>query len=511
MKSGRTKLFLGMASGGWIFLFFWWILFSAFSRAVSLVDYCGPITYGEGIVTWMSWKLGRWEWPYGDIRSVPSLYSCYGFLPSAAALLISGLLAPGSLNCQGGELLYSGRILTVISWAAGAVFLGAIRQPSIWQRVMAAGLPISLFSSGVFMYSWRIDPFLCAVLSGTMLLASGPRVWDSKYGPWFLCALAAMVTLTKPVALVEFSYFLAIGFLLSGRSGWKPALLRSTVGIASGVASVILADWLSSGWMLNNTVSVQALSGWKSLAGTWDGLHRFSLVPAFPLFAVLFLVFLVRGDGKMAFVLWAAAAWSLAVHCKHGGAENYFIPLCCAASPLLARMAGNLPPVKAIVCFAGLALAVTGGWGDRMKFGWAAIGPEQVSNAGELVLMCRGGTVLSEDCLFPAMAGVEPLVTDVFQLGCVQAAKGGDISAWLEKSKGGVIAGGRVLALCGKSGNEGLSLDIGSTESYAFYTNFRCSWSEKGLTTNPFPTVLPVFFVTCLVGLIGLALRRTLA
>lgn len=457
-------------------------------------------------MTWMSWRMGRWEWPYGDISGVPSVYSCYGPLPSLVALLLSKVvILPGSIP-DGGGMFFSGKVIAFFSWAIVAACLFSIRQGSLWQRALAAAVPFGAFAGTVFMYSWRVDPFLCAVFAGTMLYYS--RHPDKpRLGIGIVFSL--LVAFTKPTALIEYPLFVSMGLLLGGGGPRKSFRhLAKSTGMAA--AGLLLFNLLSGGWMLNNILTVQAMSGWKDIEGVFYGLRALARQPMFPLILGLLIVSFLREGRWVAAVLWLATLFALATHTKEGGAENYYMPLTVLVGPVLAKTAGSLPGFKGFV-LAWCAIFLLLGGGDRMSLKWSGWGGFlKTSRIESTVQLFKEKEILSEDALFPVMSNREPLVSDLYQLIAVQSRKGGDLEAWLKRATGGVVGGGRMLHACGEQ-KMTVELKMGGGEWYSYYPNFQCAWRQSTPSRTPFPTVAYIFLAMGGAGVLRLAIRRGMA
>lgn len=490
-------------SGAWLCLFFCGVTAFSLYKVWALTGSPAPFTYGEGIMTWMSWRMGLGEWPYGDILGVPSVYSCYGPLPAIIALALSAILPVPSSVAAGGELLFAGKILTFLSWVCVAACLASIKQPSIWQRALSAAVPVGFFSGTVFMYSWRIDPFLCAVLAGAMLYFTR-RARSPSLAVGVVLALA--VVTTKPTALVDFSLFFLMGVLLGGGDVKKSAPYMVKV-LGAAVGALLLINSLSGGWMLNNIVVIQSLSGWKDLEGVSYGLKVLAARPMFPLVFFLLVIAFFRSDWRLSAVVWLATLFTLATHSKEGGAENYYMPLCVLVAPLAALKAGEIPGLKVLVgCWSLIFLFADGASGMVIK--WSGRGGFlKTSRVEAAVRLFKDKDILSEDCLFPVMADKEPLVSDLFQLATVQSKMGGDLSPWLRKASGGVLGGGRIQHLCGLQ-SPSIEMQMGGGEWNSYYPSFRCTWNPSSPKTSPLPTLGYISFFMIVVAGLRLAFGR---
>jgi hypothetical protein len=493
--------------GVWIFLFFSGIVILTLRKAALLMLHPVPFAYGEGIMTWMSWRIGQGLWPYGDILGVPSVYSCYGPLPAALALALASISPSGS-GGEGAELFQAGRVLSFLSWLCVAVCVAAIRQDHPWQRALAASAVFAVFAGTVFLYAWRVDPFLCAVLSGALLYYSRHPTTPSI---WAGVGFAVAVAMTKPTALVDFCLFFSMGVVLGGGSVGRLAPYVAKI-ITAAVGLLVTSNFLSGGWMLNNILSIQSMSGWKDTEGVLYGLRALAAGAAFfPYFILLVLAFL-RGEKGGAAVLWLGALFALSTHSKDGGAENYYIPLVVLAAPMMARTAGQLPFLKELIaCWCLLFLATGGGGSGGLRLGWngeAGRGAEaRVSN---VVQLFEGKTILSEDCLFPILAEKEPLVSDLFQLAAVQSRVGGNLDPWVDRAAGGALGGSRILHSCGDQGS-GIAMSLPGAEKQTYYPNFRCSWTPGGARGSPSGALTSILLAMCAVGGLRLAIGRFMA
>jgi hypothetical protein len=485
---------------------FFVIIFFVFHKLVKITTYPGVLTYGEGVMTWMSWKLSNFSWPYGDILAVPSVYSCYGFLPSLVAAIGAQLLPPGPFP-MGADLFWSGRVLTLVSWVGIGIFLAAIRQEKQWQRLMAAAVPLGIFSTGPFMFSWRVDPFLCLLLSAVMFFYS--RKKEPVF--WLSLAFAGAVALTKPTALIDFCYFAAFGIILSGREIlYKRELLRLGVVVSGGVLVFGVFNLFSGGWMFNNIIAIQSMSGWKDLAGFDFGFKRFLDNPLIPLFLLGLFTAFVKGDARFALIAWLASLYTLCTFAKEGGAENYFLPVVIGVSPYLARIAGRSWVLKSVVVLTAVAFFVGDGL-DSLGMRWVAKRQGDENRILKVIDFFQTQTVLSEDCMYPVMANREPIVSDIFQLGRVQSAAGGDILPWIRAAGGRVLGGGRMQWLCGQQPEGGIFVQVPGSEWVSYYPNFRCSWNPGGPHNGPWQIMRILLFYTLGFAAIGIALRRFFA
>lgn len=502
----QARLWLGNFSSAGIFLLFSGTVVLAIHKAMMLLGYPAPFTYGEGVMTWMTWRMGNWMWPYGDILGMPSVYSCYGPLPSFLALILSkAVFLPESIP-PGGELFFAGKVITFFSWVTVAVCIFSIRQAKLWQRALAASVPFGMFAGTVFMYSWRIDPFLCAVFAGVLLYYS---MHPSRPRLAIGASFALAVALTKPTSLIEFPMFIAMGVMLGG-GAVRAVANHIAKSVGMGVVVLVVCNFLSGGWMLENILSIQMLSGWKDMEGVFYGLRALGRQPMSPLIFGLLVVSFFREGRGVAAVLWMAVLFALATHTKEGGAENYYMPLTVLIGPVIARTAGVLPSFKNfLVCWA-LVFILMGGF-DRMTLRWSGWGgflkTSRVENA---VRLFDDKEILSEDALFPVLANKEPLVSDLYQLIAVQSRKGGDLDAWVKRASGGVLGGGRIFHACGEQ-KMTVELKMGGGEWYSYYPDFQCRWTPSRTRTSPFPTAAYIFLAMIGVGGLRLAMRRSMA
>jgi len=493
---------------GWLLTAaFFSVIFFVFYRLSTITFFPGVLTYGEGVMTWMSWMMSRFVWPYGNILGVPSVYSCYGFLPSLTAIGLSWIIPTGAFP-QGTEMFFAGRLITLASWLGIGVLLASIRQDTQWQRLMSVAVPLGIFSTGPFMYSWRVDPFLCLFLSAVMFLHSQkekePRVA-------LIICLSVAVALTKPTALVDFLYFTAFGALLGSRQiTLKYTLIYCAAPVFAGAVVLIFFNYLTGGWMLNNIISIQSISGWKGAESVGYGLSRFMESPITPFLLFVFFLTLIKGDARFAIVAFLAVTYTMCTHAKDGGAENYFLPVTIAVSPYLARIALSAWPVQALALLMPVAFLCSSGW-NNLGMSWAHKRGEDGNRLVSVTDFFHQSPVLSEDCMYPVIANQEPLVSDIFQLIRVQARWGGDLTKWIEACGGRVLAGGRLQSVCGEQGDGSVPVRIPSPEWVVYQPTFKCRWAPPDPAQDPTPILRYLFFHAGAAGLLGAILRRLFA
>ena len=393
--------------------------------------------YGEGILGWMTMEISHGRMPYGDISSVPSRYACYGPLPALMAAGLSPVLSyfTGDIPFR---FIMAGRILNTLYWLLAGAILGALCRPRLAPFFFAPVLAL-VISHTSFMWSFRADSMLI------MLEASILYVLVRHTAKLNICLpiLVSLLALVKPTGALDLP---AIGLMALAlhaskpfdyiRTVWKPVL----VSIIAAPAVFFAIDFLIfGGWMSNNTLTVQRISGWAE--------------PYSPDFMV--------GTFFLSSTTWALLLWSLwgpaaqqdskarlgfvalamgylltgALALKYGAVTNYYFPLLV----LMAGCASMILRTNAqMMVFLG-AIAMT-------SFPLAKLGGEfrSVSNedlvkieelGSKVVAAHNSDRTITEDVFYSVMAGKQTMITDIFQYNLVAAGKGIDNSKLLGASK----------------------------------------------------------------------------
>lgn len=404
-----------------------------------------PHRIGEGMMAWMSSQILAGRMPYGDILAIPSRYSCYGFFPSLLAALpgLAGL--PGF---AGEGLVRAGRAMVFVSWCVASFALAFAVRPKSVNPLAAGCLFLCVASQFWAFYAFRVDSFalaLEAVILLSLVRLSGRRL------AWSIAALAPMLALTRipaaldilPLAMLS-AYLRAVPLATELRRLARPM----AIGALSAATVLLLANLASGGWMLNNIVAVQLLSG-PTTAEIFCAVADFVLRgPQATLLWAGALVLLLSRSGSVA--LWAMSLSLLAcgaLATKDGADHNYYLPFLLvgtAASMSALDRRGILPLALLSLPFMFLplqpALHRAPAWEIEAR----------ISRYQEVADLHRRPAFLTDDPYYSVAVGTEPLATDLFQLSRALAASN-RTAASLVESASGAWGGEFIWALLGRT------------------------------------------------------------
>lgn len=389
------------------------------------------LAYGEGLLSWMGKTMSEFRSPYGDILAVPSRNSCYGPLAPLLSLLFKPMLvAPEGMPGVTGA--YAGRLLTGVSWVvAGTCVYHATRGGALAKATGALLVP-AVFSGTFFLYSFRIDPVLCAAEAA--LLLAWTRVGSHFSGIVAGVAGGAIIGAIKPTAMWEIGFVFLTARHLSGM-GVTGAWRWLVAGILSGIVVVAVSNAVSGGWMLQNILTDQSLSGWRDADGMFKNLQGLFLSPGCLVPLAFFVVLASKGEigGVETGAIVVLVLLCGLLFFKAGADSNYFMPAILCSAPVFATRIWQAGLTKALIVTLSAALLPLP----------SHFSPESFSDAEEVLFgavkvtnfVGRAPTV-SDDAFYEVAAGKEPLVTDFFQLATVLEKKKATLADAFRYSKG---------------------------------------------------------------------------
>jgi hypothetical protein len=382
-----------------------------------------PHQYGEGIMTWMSREIDHGRSPYGEILGSPSRYSCYGPVPSVMTAALSRVIPVET------EMRYAiaGRSLNLINWVLAGFMLGMISGRITAGLAMACALPLAI-SHISFMWTFRVDSFVALWESAILLCLT--RISPRPRFTVLLAALVCALALTKPPALTDLLPILLVALSLF-RGSKIEFIHRAIPPVAvSSIAAVLLlfaVDRLSGGWMLNNIIAEQMVSGWNPGSAIQSNFSAFFLKATM----IPILIWAAWGPASSRTPHAPAALTALAISLalcgaasmKSGADVNYYIPAlvilaACAAQRLTSA------PQSVVFLLALIAFAVPLPQSEAIHRNIGNYPENQKPVSDFLVATHKNDAMLTEDPFFSVLAGKDPLVTDIFQYNIVAHKRG---------------------------------------------------------------------------------------
>lgn len=384
--------------------------------AIQSVTYPLPHDYGEGILAWMTREFFEGRYPYGDITAVPSRYACYGPLPAWIASFFCHFLGDDNM-----KFVWSGRILNTIYWLGTGTIMGILCRPKLGGLLMTP-VVILVISHISFMFSFRVDSlmiFLEAAILYALIRHRSNILFIS------LPILVSALTLVKPTAALDLGALVILGFAL-GEQSWKEYLKRI---LKPGVLAIIWApslfftvDLFYHGWMSNNILNIQRVSGWAEPYAPEMLTKTFFLTAAIwplALWALWGPATHPQAKTRLAFVALALGLLlngSLAL--KYGAVTNYYFPLLVlmmGAASLWMRTNVQILVFLGVITITTLPLNEQGG-----PFRNQEVGKERIAEQSRRITeIHKTNQIISEDVFFSVLAGHQTMISDIFQYNLV--------------------------------------------------------------------------------------------
>lgn len=411
-----------------------------------------PHDYGEGILAWMTRELYEGRSPYGDITAAPSRYACYGPLPAWIASVFCSLLGDDNM-----KFIVSGRILNTAYWVITGALLGLLCRPRLAALILAPTIPL-VISHSSFMCSFRVDSMLIMLEAAILYVLVRQPTHTLRFS---LPTLVSALVLVKPTASLDLIPLGILAFALS-KNNWSCYLQRTfkpgLFAVVAAPAVFFFNDIFHGGWMTNNILTVQRISGWAEpyspdfmtrtffLTGaTWVLVLWALWGPTVPRTAKARLVFTALALGLL-------LNGSLAL--KYGAVTNYYFPLLVlmmGAASLWMRTYPQILLFMGILTIAALPLSKHGG-------PFRQLGPESgrpTEQSQKISALHHSDHIVTEDAFFSVLAGKQPLISDIFQYNLIASQKGISNEKLLQKTK--VFWGDfRVRHLLGKDENSAI-------------------------------------------------------
>lgn len=377
-----------------------------------------PHRIGEGMMALMASDLSDGRSPYGDILAVPSVYACYGPLPSLMVSVVASLL-PGPTPPE--HFVWIGRLLSFIAWCVASISLVFIVRPVSIHPGVAGCIFLCVVSPFWSFWTFRTDSFVVAIEG--LILLSMVRLPSNRLG-WVLGFLGPALALTKIPAAVDIVPLVLLAACVRGRP-LNEEVRRLTPGLAVGgisaLITLLIVNAWSGGWMLDNIILTQLHSG-KTTGEIFSACVNFALYgrQSVILWIGVVAACFARRSGSL-FAL-AASLLTCGVFATKDGADyNYYLPFLFIATVVSIReldMAGRLTWVALMLPFMVLPLGGSLHRADKEEITLRTRHYESV------LALHRNPQMLSDDPYYSLMAGSKPLATDLFQLSRVLSSKG---------------------------------------------------------------------------------------
>jgi hypothetical protein len=420
------------------------------SDTIQSVTYPLPHDYGEGILAWMTREFFEGRYPYGDITAVPSRYACYGPLPAWIASIFCHFLGEDNM-----KFVWSGRILNTIYWLGTGTILGLLCRPKLGALFMTPVIILAI-SHLSFMCSFRVDSLMILLEAAILYVLVRQRQQVLLFS---LPVLVSALTLVKPTAALDLGALVLLGFALGAQS-WKEYLTRI---VKPGILAIIWApsifftvDLFYHGWMSNNILSIQRISGWAEPYSPDMMTNTFFMTASiWPL--VLWALWgpstHPQAKTRLAFVALALGLLlngSLAL--KYGAVTNYYFPLLVlmlGAASLWMRTNVQMVVFLGVITMAALPLSKQGG-----PFRNQEVGRERIAEQSRRITeIHKTNHIISEDVFFSVLAGYQTMISDIFQYNLVATQKKIANRELLEATQG-FWGDFRVRHLLGRAAND---------------------------------------------------------
>lgn len=377
-----------------------------------------PHRIGEGMMVWMASELSHGRLPYGDILAVPSVYACYGPLPSLLAAF-PAWLPWGEPNPV--HFVWAGRLLTFGAWLTASLLVAAIVRPRTVHPAVAGSIFLCAVSPFWSFWTFRTDAFVAAIEA--LILFCLVRM-PTRHLVWSLPVLATGLALTKMPAAVDIVPLFLLSVCIRGRPLAEelrrqfPALLA---GAAAALAVVVVVNALSGGWMIDNIIFNQLSSG-PTTSEIFSACIDFALYGRQN--AVLWIGLLAaclagRRLSLIALTLSLLVCGILAT--KDGADSNYYLPFIFALSVVAVRELDRVGRLAWASLLLPLVVLPLGGSLHRAPE-WEV--SSKTREYESVLALHRSATLLSDDPYYSVLAGTPPLATDLFQLSRVMASRG---------------------------------------------------------------------------------------
>lgn len=377
-----------------------------------------PHRIGEGMMAWMASEISAGRSPYGDILAIPSVYACYGPLPSLAAAVASAFI-PGDASAE--HIVWAGRLLNFAAWCTASVSVVAIVRPKSVHPAVAACFFLGVASPFWAFWTFRTDSFVAALEA--LILLSLVRL-PSRSLIWALGVLAPALALTKIPAALDILPLVLLSSCIRGHPldaelrRVAPGLL---VGLGSALLAIVLANAASGGWMVDNIIFTQLSSG-RTTGAIFSSCVDFALYgrqSTVLWVGVLAACFFRSRVSLLALALSLLTCGALAT--KDGADNNYYLPFLFMSTVVAVReldRAGRLAWAALILPLTVLPLSGSLHRDSQSEIATKTGGYESV------LAVHRDPLILSDDPYYNLMAGTRPLATDLFQLSRVLSSSG---------------------------------------------------------------------------------------
>lgn len=434
-----------------------------------------PHRIGEGMMLWMASRLSEWQLPYGDIFAVPSVYACYGPLPSLLASIVGSVLMDPE---NPASMLFAGRAMVFVCWVWASCCVSLTVRPNKTHPLVSSVVLLAIVSPFWVFYTFRVDAFAIAILSA--ILASMVRL-EGKPLVVALSVFAACLAMTKPTAALDIFPMILMASAIRETPLWqeirrltKPMLIASLVALSF----VIAVELMSGRWMLNNIIFTQSISG-ITTHEIYRACVDFAVYGRQNVIIWLGLAALLLSGNSAKSVL--AVSLSLAIcgllATKDGADYNYYMPAILLATVATVRELDRLGRLNMAILILPLSILPLDGALHRTSK------PEisrQTSNKALIIEAHRSPDFLSDDPYYSVLAGSQPLATDLFQLSRALASANRDASELVSSARG--AWGEEYLWVI-------LNRQITSEDAFAMPMPYGNSWG--GIRVDSLTSVIP--------------------
>jgi hypothetical protein len=405
-----------------------------------------PHNYVEGVSCWMAREISEGKHPYGNIEEIPSRYSAYGPLFASAVAALSYITPNKSsipitidtntsiktqedlkiLTDLDNRFIIIGRILNGVLWVLTGFMLGLLTGR--WKTaLLLTPIPAIALSSFTMVWAWRIDSLVIFLHSVILLILTRQKKKELLY---LLPLATACLGLTKPTSIMELAPVLILAYGLTNTKIREfisnTALPIITSLIVAGTA-VMIINLLTSGWMLNNIITIQSQSGYAEDNSIVSKFFAFFSKPSVLLISAWTLLTPAIIKHRKAAILYLAVSLSLLLcglaTLKWGGDTNYYMPLLVIGLGVCTISLKN--PIAVLIFLLAVALTslpIKPKYNAPEHGEWKLTASE-TSNLAELLKSHQGDQVLTEDAFFSVLAKGQPLVSDIFQYATITEAK----------------------------------------------------------------------------------------
>jgi hypothetical protein len=237
--------------------------------------------------------------------------------------------------------------------------------------------------------------------------------------------------LTKPTAIIDLVPITILAYCLNRpnpqnadpNDNWKAffqtSILWLSISVFTGTVILLIINYLSSGWMLNNIFKIQPMSGWHNDEDFQSVIGTFMKNPTCIAFGIWTLLIPILTNSKKIVGIYLSLSLSLLLcgltSLKFGAAINYFMPLLVVALAICCLGIKKYPGALFLLLIVGaLTLPLKHSNLPFRQENWK-LSLDEAETLSSIVNQHKSDQIVTEDAFFSVLAGHQPLISDIFQ------------------------------------------------------------------------------------------------